>query len=128
MKSSQAKARKASEDHAKQLSDQKLAFDATVARKRAAGGLRIDRAACEAKDARAPATASAGRLDGATAIAGLLSEHADRRLQEEIASIRLPTEIENDLFDLVEDADKVATRLRNLQKWVRDNWLYGPGE
>jgi len=123
-----AKARKASEDHAKELAAQKTAHAATVARTRAAGGLRIDRAACAAKDPAAAQGPGAGRPDGRAAGAEPPPGSADRNLQAEVGSIRLPTEVENDLFDLVEDADKLATQLRNLQKWVRDNGHYGPGE
>lgn len=122
------KARKASEAHAKELADQKIANDATVARTKLAGGLRINASACRAKDAGAPAAPGAGRPDGQAAGPGAPPGQADRRLQEEALdeTVRLPTEVENDLFDLAEDADKLATQLRNLQKWVRDNGLYGP--
>lgn len=123
-----AKARKASEDYAKALATQKTAHDGTVARARAAGGLRIDAAACKAKDPTAAKSSGSGRPDGSGAGTGPLPESLDRNLQAEVGSIRLPTEIENDLFDLVEDADKLATQLRNLQKWVRDNGHYGHTE
>lgn len=128
VKFNDAKARKASEDHAKELDAQKTAHVATVARTRAAGGLRIDRAACAAKDAATSQGSGTGRPDGSAAGAEPPPGSPDRNLQAEVGSIRLPTEVENDLFDLVEDADKLATQLRNLQKWVRDNGHYGQTE
>ncbi len=125
VKFNEAQARKASADYAKALAAQEATHDEVVARKRAAGGLRIDRATCATKDAATTEGPSASRPDGSGSRASLFPESADRHLPEEVATIRLPTDVENDLFDLAEDADKLATQLRMLQKWVKDNGHYG---
>jgi hypothetical protein len=99
-----AKARKASEDHAKALSDLSSKYAADLAAIRTAGGLRIPASAC----ASAAQSASAGRPDESSA-----------------ATVQLPERIESGLFALTKRADELAEQLRALQGWVRDNGHYG---
>lgn len=103
----EAKARKASADHEKALSELGSKYAADLAALRAAGGLRIPASACGGA---APATqgASTGRPDEASA-----------------ATVQLPERIESGLFALTKRADDLAEQLRALQGWVRDNGHYG---
>lgn len=131
VKFNNAKTVKAADDHAKEIIAQKSSHDAAVARERAAGGLRIARSACTVKTPGAAASASALKSDGASPATGAFPRPAGEGVQvvdDQTVhdSIRLPETIETDLFNLVEDADKLATQLRNLQKWIRDNALFGP--
>lgn len=102
-----AKARKASEDHAKALSDLSSKYAADLAAIRAAGGLRIPASAC-AGTAPANQGTSAGRPDEASA-----------------ATVQLPERIESRLFAMTKRADELAEQLRALQGWVKDNGHYG---
>lgn len=120
-----AKARKAADNYEEIIAKQKVDSDVAVAAAKRSGGLRIPGSVCPKGPARPTLAAGTGQPD-VTAGAVLPPGSPDRNLSEEVGSIRLPTEIENDLFDLAEDADKLATQLRHLQKWVRDNGLYGP--
>lgn len=108
-KSNQAKARKASEDHEKALATLETKHDAEVAAVKRAGGLRVPARKCPAAAAAAAEGASTGGLDEALA-----------------ETERLPAAIEDGLFSLVRDADKVVAQCQGLQDWVRDNGFYGP--
>lgn len=105
----QRTARKASEDHEKALALQDQKHSAETARIRSIGGLRIP-TTCPAKSGPAPSgqAAGAGGSDEGTT-----------------GTERLPEPIEQGLFDLVGDADKVSEQLRALQGWVRANGFYG---
>lgn len=106
-KFNEAKARKATENHEKALSnlDQKYAIE--IAATRRAGGLRIPANVCPAKAAGGEQTASAGRPD------------------EGAATIQLPERVETDLYALTKRADEMAEQLRALQGWIVDNGFYG---
>jgi len=101
-------------DHEKAITTLKQQAAAIVAAKRAAGGLRIPApASCAAVEAIAAQGEAAGasQLDGASA-----------------GTIRLPERIEQDLFELMIEADAVVEGCRSLQKWVRANGFYGPAQ
>lgn len=101
-------ARKASENHAKALSDLKTKYDASIAAVRAAGGLRISRTICLDNNATTTETTSASRPDEASA-----------------GTVALPTVVEERLFNLTKEADELSEQLRALQNWVKANGLYG---
>lgn len=107
LKDQQAKARKASDDHEKALSDLQTKYDAAIAANRAAGGLRVSRSVCDQPPA-SPKTTSAGGPDEAGA-----------------RTVELPQRVEDDLYALTKRADELAEQLRALQQWIRDNGLYG---
>ena len=108
----QHQARKASETYEKALAVQDQKHRTIVADIRRAGGLRIPApASCRQGPAAAGEAASAGGLDEGPA-----------------GSVRLPLEVEANLFGLAGDADKVSEQLRALQGWVRANGFYGPGQ
>lgn len=125
VKFNEAKSVKAANDHEKIIQDLKGQHAAAVADSRRTGGLRIPRSTCTRQDSGTAAAPSAVEPDGSAASAGLAHAGADGSVQED-TSVRLPPQLENDLFDIAEDADKLAEQLRSLQKWVRDNGLYGP--
>jgi hypothetical protein len=105
LKDQQAKARKASDDHEKALSDLQAKYDAAIAANRAAGGLRVPRTVCDQPAASAQ-TSSASRPDEASP-----------------GTVELPQRIEDDLFALTKRADELAEQLRALQQWIKDNGL-----
>lgn len=108
----QRTARKASDNYDKALAAQAQTHRTVVADIRRTGGLRIPTpAACRQGPATAREAPGAIGLDEGTAV-----------------SIRLPLEIEANLFGLVGDADKVSEQLRALQGWVRANGFYGPAK
>lgn len=109
VKFNEAKSAKAADDHAKTIQNLKTQHDATVAGIRRTGGLRIPRSTCTRQD---PGTATApGAVEPDDAAA---------------STVRLPERVEERLFGIAEDADRLAEQLRSLQKWIRDNGLYGP--
>lgn len=101
-------ARKASENHAKALSELKTKYDVSIAAVRAAGGLRISRTICLDNNAATAEAASPGRPDEASA-----------------ETVKLPDRVEDDLYKLTLRADELAEQLRGLQEWVKANGLYG---
>jgi hypothetical protein len=100
--------RKVSEDHEQELSDLRSGAAADRALVERAGGLRIARTVCNSPAATAE-TAGTGRRDAAAA-----------------ATVRLPREVENDLWDLADAADQVTAQARACQAWIRKNGFYGP--
>lgn len=98
---------KVSEDHEKELRTLRLARDADRRAIDRAGGLRISAAACHPAAATAQ-TADAGQRDEAGA-----------------TTIRLPQQVENDLWALADDADEVSAQLRACQDWGRMHGFYG---
>lgn len=120
----QAIARKASKDYEDALAKNKSDYNHDIAALRAAGGLRFASPCPRKTLAAGNESAGARRFDEARAIAEKLPERAEGDLQE---LARLPAEIENGLFELVERADDLAEQLRHLQQWVKDNGHYGDG-
>lgn len=103
-------ARKTSEDYETELAQLRLERDADRRRVDAAGGLRIPAPACAAGGAVAgPEAAGAGGRDEASA-----------------STVRLPEQVENDLWDIADTADQVSAQLRACQSWIRANGFYGP--
>lgn len=109
VKFNEAKSVKAADDHAKTIQNLKTQHDATVAGIRRTGGLRLPGTVCKAPNPGASATPGAVESDDATA-----------------GTVRIPERVEERLFGIAEDADRLAEQLRSLQKWIRDNGLYGP--
>lgn len=102
----EAKARKASKDHASELSAIRAEFE-----RASTGGLRITADACRSL---APATAEAAstsRPDAATT-----------------GSIALPAAVEWRLRELAREADETLAIARALQEWIIANGFYGPAE
>lgn len=106
LKDQQAKARKASDDHEKALSDLQAKYNTAIAANRAAGGLRISRTVCD-QPPTSPQASSAGRPDEASP-----------------GTVELPQRVEDDLYALTKRADELAEQLRSLQQWIKDNGLY----
>lgn len=106
-----AKSAKAAEDHEKAIAQITATHTSIVADIRRSGGLRISGAVCKAKDATATTATSAIEPDAETP-----------------GTVRIPEQVEERLFGIVEDADKLSEQLRALQKWVRDAGLYGPAK
>lgn len=107
-KFNEATARKVSADHEQAIHDLTKQYDAARAAVRAAGGLRVSRAICADPHAATTEGAGAGRPDEGTA-----------------ATVALSPEVEKRLFDLAEEADELAERLRALQSWVKASGHYG---
>lgn len=103
----EAKARKATEDHEKALTELSADYARRIAIIRAAGGLRISRTVCDAPAA-ADKGASPGRPDAAGA-----------------ATVELPQETQRRLFELAKSADELAEQLRSLQSWASETGHYG---
>lgn len=99
---------KVSDDHEKELHTLRLERDADRSAVDRAGGLRIPAPACHHPVA-ATEAASAGGRDEASA-----------------ATVRLPQQVENNLWALADDADEVSAQLRSCQAWIRNNGFYGP--
>jgi hypothetical protein len=102
-----AKNRRISNAYEKRLAILREGRDADRRAVDAAGGLRIDRAACDGFAAGAE-TAGAGRRDEGTA-----------------GTVRLPREIESRLFDLADAADEVTEQARACQQWITEHGFYG---
>lgn len=98
---------KVSDDHEKELEALRIARAADRAAFDRAGGLRIARAVCN-PPAAGPEAASAGGRDEASA-----------------STVRLPEQVENDLWAIVNDADEVSAQLRSCQAWIVTNGFYG---
>lgn len=98
----QAKARKAENEHTKQIAalDQKYRDD--LAHIRSTGGLRIANIACHRQDTTAASTT---------------------KPDDTSATTRLPEQVENGLFDIAKDANTTDQRLIDLQQWIVDNGL-----
>lgn len=107
-KFNEEKARKATETHEKALADLGAKHLADVAAIKRAGGLRIPANVCPRQNTGTAEASGPRGFDESAA-----------------ASIRLPTAIEDDLFGIVHDADKLSEQLRALQGWIRDNGFYG---
>lgn len=99
---------KVSDDHEKELEALRIARAADRAAFDRAGGLRIARAVCN-PPAAGPEAPSAGGRDEASA-----------------STVRLPEQVENDLWAIVNDADEVSAQLRSCQAWIVTNGFYGP--
>lgn len=101
--------RTTSENHENELAQLRLERDADRRRADAAGGLRILAPACPA-----------GGTVAATEAAGTSGRH-----EAGTRSIRLPQQVENDLWAIADDADEVSAQLRACQSWIRANGFYG---
>lgn len=99
---------KVTADHEKELDQVRAAAAADRADADRHGGLRIP----APERCSAPATTEAPGAGG--------------RDEAGPATIRLPLEVENSLWDLVNDADAVSAQLRACQTWIRGNGFYGP--
>lgn len=98
---------KVSQHHEQELDALRRGHDADRAAVDRAGGLRISAAACRDPAAR-PEAASAVVADEGAA-----------------ATIRLPREIENDLWNQAAACDALSAQVRALHEWVRLNGFYG---
>lgn len=101
---------KVTADHEKELEQVHAAAAADRAAVDRNGGLRIPAPALER-----------GGPPAATEAPG-----AGRRDEEGAATVRLPLEVENGLWDLVDEADAVSAQLRACQSWILGNGFYGP--
>jgi hypothetical protein len=102
--------RETSEQHETELAALRRDRDIDRRRADAAGGLRIDARAC------APAGSA-----GTTETAG--AERRDEPASP--ATVRLPLQVENDLWAAADAADEVSAQLRACQGWIRSNGFYG---
>lgn len=103
-----------SDDHNAETAQLRKERDDDRRRADAAGGLRI------------PAPAAAACPAG-SAVAGTEAASAGGRDEPASAStVRLPEQIENDLWAIADDADEVSAQLRACQSFVRRNGFYGP--
>lgn len=102
--------RETSENHEKELAQLRHDRDADRAAVDRAGGLRIPAPACPAD-----------RPVGGTEAPG-----AGGRDEAGAGTVRLPYQVENDLWSIVNDADEVSGQLRACQSWIRANGFYGP--
>jgi hypothetical protein len=103
----EATTRRIADEYERQISELSRQYAADRAAVAAAGGLRIPRTVCN--PAAGPAeTAGAGQRDEALA-----------------GTVRLPLEVENDLWAFAEDADQVTTQARACQAWIEENGFYG---
>jgi hypothetical protein len=101
--------RKTSEDHEQELAQVRAAAAADRADADRRGGLRIPAPPCTA----------------GTAVAGTETPSPGRRDETGTPTVRLPQQVENDLWALADDADEVSAQLRACQGWIRDNEFYG---
>lgn len=101
------KNRKVSQDHANQLNALRTAAVAERAAANAAGGLRVPKSICDGIAATAEAASNGGRD---AALAG---------------AVRLPREIEENLWAIAIDADEVTEQARACQSWIRTHGFYG---
>lgn len=103
--------RKTTHDHQTELATLRSDRAADRAAADRAGGLRIPAPTCPAGStvAGTEAPGAGGRDDAPGA-----------------GTVRLPHEVENDLWAIADDADEVSAQLRACQSWVRANGFYGP--
>lgn len=101
--------RTTSENHETELAQLRIERDADRRRADAAGGLRIIAPACPAGGtvATTEAPGAGGRDEAGT------------------RTVRLPQQVENDLWAIADDADEVSAQLRACQSWIRANGFYG---
>lgn len=104
--------RKTSEKHETELAQLRLERDADRRRADAAGGLRIH--------------VDAGACAPGGAVVGPEAPGTGRRDDTGAGTVRLPQQVENDLWSIADDADEVSARLRACQGWIRNNGFYGP--
>jgi hypothetical protein len=102
--------RTTSEKHEQELAQLRRERDADRRRADAAGGLRIPAPACPA---------------GST-VAGTEAASAGGRDAAGPGTVRLPQQVENDLWVIADDADEVSAQLRACQGWILANGFYGP--
>lgn len=100
-KFNEEKARKASKDHEKAISDLGKQYATALDAIRADGGLRIP----------SPCNGTEGP--------GASGPNESRP-----GTVKLPDRIESDLFKMTERADKLAEQLRALQNWIKENGHY----
>jgi len=100
---------KVSDDHEKELAQVRADAAADRAAADRAGGLRIPRAICD-RSAAATETAGTGGRDETAA-----------------ATVQLPREVEDGLWNLASAADEVTSQARACQSWIRANGFYGAG-
>lgn len=81
-------------------------------------GLRLPATACPGPTGPAEATSTSGN-DAGTAGTGPLPEIA----ATSVPGVALPGNLERDLLDLAEEADRIVASCRGLQKFVRENGL-----
>lgn len=99
---------KVTTDHEKELDALRRDRAADRAAFDRAGGLRIDRAVCDSPAGQAEAPGAGGRDEAGA------------------GTVRLPYQVESDLWAIVNDADEVSAQLRSCQAWIVDNGFYGP--
>lgn len=102
---------KVSQDHEEETATLRRERDADRAAFDRAGGLRIRTSAV------CPAAGGAGSGPEAAGAGG--------RDEASATTVRLPLEVENDLWAIVNDADEVSGQLRACQSWIRMNGFYG---
>lgn len=106
----QAIERKTSEDHQTELAALRHDRAADRAAADRNGGLRIPAPSCPA----------------GVAVAGTEAAGAGGRDEASAGTIRLPHQVENNLWDIADAADEVSAQLRACQSWIRANGFYGP--
>jgi hypothetical protein len=61
--------------------------------------------------------------------AGQADTAGDERNHEAAAgTVRLPITLENNLFDLADDADEIVEQARACQQWIKQHGFYGEPE
>jgi len=104
---------KVEDDHAQAVKALNTRIAALDAESRSYGGLRIDRAVCDA--------ANGGGLLAGTPTAG------DGKYDAWIAgTVALPAELESSLRAKMNEADAIVEDYRTTQQWIREHGFYGP--
>lgn len=103
--------RKANERHEAALEELRKSRNAYRVLVAEHGGLRIAANACAGRDpvTTGPITSSPGSSDGTVT-----------------GTIALPKEVDEDLQDSADEADRILEQARTCQGWIRDQGFYGP--
>lgn len=94
------------QDHERALLEIRTKYDADIAAARAAGGLRLPRSVCSASTG--AQTTSPGERDADTS-----------------GTVKLPDQVEAELFSEARRADEIVEQARSCQNWIRLNQFYG---
>lgn len=96
------------QDHERALLEIRTKYDADIAAVRATGGLRLPRSICTGSVATGAQAASPGERDAADS-----------------GTVKLPDQVETNLFSEARRADEIVEQLRSCQNWIRSNQFYG---
>lgn len=99
---------KVSTDHDQEIADLRAGRDADVRAAERRGGLRIPASVCRGETGTGTEAARDGGRDEAGA-----------------GTVRLPQQVETDLWALAGDADEVSAQLRACQSWIVNQGFYG---